>query len=54
VNAEVKKDADTPALFSDFFKTMARSVFLSAEGFFSQPAENPICEEFSNELDFDF
>jgi hypothetical protein len=56
---ECKKESEdefnVASLFSEFFKTLTRSVFLSAEGFFAQPSEDNsnICEEFNEDFDFE-
>jgi len=40
---ECKKESEdefqASSLFSEFFKILAKSVFLSSEGFFNQPSE---------------
>jgi hypothetical protein len=52
---ESQEEETVAGLFGEFFKALARSVFLSSEGFFTQPSnsDEKMCEEFSTE-DFDF
>lgn len=53
---ESHEEESVATLFGEFFKTLARSVFLSSEGFFTQPSsgfEENMCQEFNDDFEFE-